>query len=207
MQVIDITRIISPDIAVWPGDHPYQYEWTSSLENGESANVGAVSLSTHTGTHADAPKHVLSNGAAIDEIPISQVMGTVEVVDIIDRMVIKPEDLSAIDFSTVKRVLFRTRSSFRKDNTWEEQFVFILPETAEYLTEQGVVLVGTDSPSVDPFESEALSSHKIFAKHGTIILENLQLRDVTPGQYQLVALPIKLAGLDAAPVRAVLFRE
>lgn len=203
--MIDITRTLRPGIAVWPGDQEYTPRWTARIEDGSSVNVGAVTLSTHTGTHADAPLHYEAGGAPIESIPLDHFVGDAWVVEIPeDADFIRPAHVEDVPFDRFRRVLFRTRSSRVADDVWAPDFTAFDPETVEYLARHGVVLVGTDAPSVDPADSTVLPAHHALARCGIVNLENLLLRDVAPGGYRLAALPLKLAGLDAAPVRAIL---
>ena len=207
MKVIDISRALTPDVAVWPGDQPFAHTWTARIDAGSTVNLSVVRLSTHAGTHADAPLHYLPDGVAIDEIPLLQFVGPCLVIDVGNTKAIYPEHVAENDQRRIPRLLFKTRHSAVADTRWDPNLVPILPTAIERMGAQGVVLVGTDAPSVDPADSKTLDAHKALARHGIVNLENLALNDVAPGRYQLVALPLKLPGLDAAPVRAVLLQE
>lgn len=204
MRTYDITRTLSSRIAVWPGDQPFEARWSARIEEGSSVNVGALTLSTHTGTHVDAPLHYAAAGAPVDGYPLLQFIGPAIVVHIRETDVILPAHVQGLDLRSTPRVLFRTRSSLVADDRWEPDFVSIHPDTITFLAERQVVLIGTDAPSVDPAESKTLPAHHALARHGIANLENLMLAEVPEGRYELVALPLKLEGLDAAPVRAVL---
>ena len=204
MKVYDITRPVSPKIAVWPGDRPFRAEWSARIDEENPVNVGAISLSTHTGTHADAPLHFSNSGQSIDQIPLSRFIGSACVVDIGDSGPIDVTHVQELDLRDVPRVLFRTKASGHSEESFHHDFAWIRPEVVHYLGQRGVVLIGTDAPSVDPFDSKDLPAHHALAAEGIVNLENLYLRDVSPGRYQLYALPMKLMGLDGAPVRAVL---
>ena len=205
MRIHDITRSLTPQTAVWPGDTPFTQRWTSRIDQGSSVNLSAVAFSLHAGTHADAPLHFLANGASIDSVPLDRFIGPAWVVEVErDAEAITPDHVEAARTADVRRVLFKTRSSDVPDGQWDPHFVPILPETIAYLGGRGIVLVGTDAPSVDPENSKALPAHKTLAQHGIVNLENLALGGIAPGPYDLVALPLKLHGLDAAPLRAIL---
>ncbi len=165
----------------------------------------AVSMSLHTGTHADAPMHVEKDGASIDTLPLSAFLGPAQVIDARGAGAIGSSHVP--DGDLAPRVLFKTDSSDVPDTTWSPDFAPILPETIEALAARGAVLIGTDAPSVDPAGSEALPAHHALVRHGIVNLENLLLRGVAPGRYWLAALPIRFVGVDAAPVRAVLIGE
>ena len=207
VKVIDISRALTPAVAVWPGDQPFEHTWTARIEHGSTVNLSAIHLSTHTGTHADAPLHFLDGGAALDQIPLLQFVGPCLVIDVGDTEAIAPQHVAANDEQQIPRLLFKTRHSQVADTHWDPHLVPFLPEAIDRMGLQGVVLVGTDAPSVDPADSKTLDAHKALARNGIVNLENLSLNDVEPGRYQLVALPLKLSGVDAAPVRAVLLQE
>ena len=205
MRIYDITRSLTPKTAVWPGDTPFAQRWTSRIEEGATVNLSAITLSLHAGTHADAPLHFLAGGAAIDAIPLGHFVGPAVVVEVEAAAdAIRPAHVQGLGLGEVRRVLFKTRHSTVPEARWEPDFPPILPETIACLGRRGVVLVGTDAPSVDPHDSRALPAHKALAEHGIVNLENLALGAVPPGTYHLAALPLKLEGLDAAPLRAIL---
>lgn len=207
MKIYDISRTISPAIAVWPGDQRFEHRWTMQIQNGASVNLGAITLSVHTGTHADAPYHFMEDGVQISQLALEKFIGPAFVVEVRDAPQIKPEHVRSLDFSHVKRALFKTKASYLEDPLWDNDFISLATETAEFLGKQGVQLVGMDSPSVDPMTSKTLDTHKMLARYGIVNLENLNLAQVSTGEYQLIALPLKLKGLDASPVRAVLIDE
>ncbi len=199
--MIDITRSIYTGVPVWPGDTPFNYELVSQISKGESVNVGKISGTTHLGTHLDAPWHYLDNGGRLETIPLSVLVGPCQVVDARGQEVLTAEFLKTVQLA--ERTLFYTG----QPNDWQtfpHTFMHVLPEAAAYMASQGVKLYGTDCPSVDPLDSRDLPGHKAFAKGGVYILEGLALEGVPAGAYELVALPLKLEGADAAPVRAIL---
>ena len=200
MAIIDISRTLSPQTATWPGDRAFKPSWTLRLDEGDAVNVGAISLSLHTGTHVDAPLHVDEDGAAVTRLPLDAFIGSA----VTGREVIRRDMIDQQAVSLPPRVLFKTASSHVSTHTWSDDFPSIAPAAIEWLSEQGVVLIGTDAPSVDPANSTALKAHHALKRCGIVNLEGLFLRDVDPGMYQLVAFPLKLEGMDASPVRAVL---
>lgn len=205
-ELIDITRPLFPGFPVWPGDAACRMSWTARREEGAVANVAELSLSTHTGTHVDAPLHLISEGKAIGSMPLSHFMGPAVVVDVRGAEVI---DLAAVERVLAAgggdRVLFRT-GCWRDAAALPERFPALAPDAARRLSEAGVVLVGTDAPSVDPFESEELPAHRVLGEAGLAIVENLLLDEASEGRYELTALPLRLTAADASPVRAVLRR-
>jgi arylformamidase len=207
MKVIDISRGLTARLAVWPGDQPFASTWTMRIDTGSTVNLSSVQFSTHAGTHADAPLHFLDEGASISEIPLLQFVGPCLIIDIQQATKITTAHVVINDKSRIPRLLFKTRHSAVSDTHWDPALVPITPSAVDRMAEQDVVLIGTDAPSVDPVESKSLDAHKALARHGIVNLENLSLQDVAPGLYFLVALPLKLPGLEAAPVRAVLLSE
>lgn len=206
MALYDISRTIAPGIAIWPGDTPFQNHFVMQMEKGDSCNVGTVTMSVHTGTHSDAPLHFDDQGLDISKVPLDKYLGPATVVEIPSAACIEPRHIAELDYERISRILFKTKASERPDDEWDEDFVYLSEAAAELLGKKGVQLVGLDSPSVDPFRSKTLTAHKILLRYGVAILEGLNLNSVSPGEYELIALPLKLAGLDASPVRAVLRR-
>jgi len=174
------------------------------MEEGASVNIGAIAASVHAATHADAPLHYQSDGAPIGELPLHHFVGPAQVVDVGDAPTITTRHVQNLD---APRVLFHTSHSGVSDDEWSEAFPPIDASAIDALGHRGVVLIGTDAPSVDPVDSKGLPAHHALARAGIVNLENLCLSDVAPGTYTLVALPLKIDGADAAPVRAVLLDD
>lgn len=203
--LIDISQTLKAGIATWPGDTAFAPFRVMRLESGDSCNVGSVTMSLHTGTHADAPRHFLADGATPAEMDLSPFIGKARVLDLTGVRTILPEhlgELAAGKTERIERVLFRTGTA-RADH-FSGTFAHLSENAARLLAEQGVLLVGIDTPSVDPGDSKDLRTHRVLAGAGISILENLVLAHVPPGPYELIALPLKLDGMDASPVRAVL---
>jgi arylformamidase len=166
-------------------------------------NVSAITLSPHLGAHADAPLHYALDGAAIGAIGLEPFLGPCRVVHVIDGgALVRPEDLADAAAGMLPRVLVRT--SVRAATQWSPAFTAFDPRTIGWLASLGVRLVGIDSPSVDPADSKTLDSHRQLLAHDMRVLENLVLDEVPAGDYELIALPLKLIEADASPVRAVL---
>ena len=204
MVLIDITRPFSDRTAVWPGDRPVSMSWTQSLANGDNVNVGAIETSLHAGTHADAPLHFDSEGAPVDQLPLQPYIGAALVIDVGSADAISVEVLEAIEAPIAPRMLFRSACSALPPSTWPASYPAVTPEAATWLGMRNVVLVGTDAPSVDLQDSKTLSAHHALHDYKIAILEHLDLSGAEPGMYQLIAFPLRLAGMDASPVRAVL---
>lgn len=204
MEVYDISQTLHEGMAVWPGDQKFRLRWTMRLDKGDSCNVSALTMSAHTGTHLDAPYHFDNSGADIGSLALSQYLGPARVEALEVEGPITAADLMNLDWQRVERVLFKTRAGNIPEEKFERSFAYLSEEGAEFLGERGLLLVGTDAPSVDSFGSKNLSSHKALLRHGVAILEGARLAHVPPGDYELICLPLKLGGLDGSPVRAVL---
>jgi len=204
MGLIDISRSVSPATAVWPGDQTVEWTWTARLDEGGSVNLGALCLSTHVGSHVDAPLHVTEEGGTTNDLPLTAFVGEARVVSAEGAASIRP---SHVDHASADRILFKTEASRLSDDEWPESITPVDPETIYSLAETGVTLIGTDAPSVDPLESSTLPAHHALVETGLVNLEGLCLENVPPGLYHLVALPLKIPKADAAPVRAVLLDE
>ncbi|RME39468.1 MAG: hypothetical protein D6788_05390 [Planctomycetota bacterium] len=199
----DITPAITTELDVWPGDTPPTREVLQDIERGDAVTLSTLRATVHLGAHADAPSHYGAGGASIEACPLERYLGPCRVVSVkVPRGArITPEMLpEAID---VARVLFRT-NTFPDPTRWNEDFAALSAELIEALAERGVRLVGIDTPSVDLFDSQDLPAHKACLARDILVLEGLVLRDVPDGVYELIALPLPLAGFDASPVRAVL---
>ena len=204
MQIYDISQTLSGGVAVWPGDPEFRHRRTARIANGASSNVSAVDMCVHTGTHVDAPLHLDDSGCDIADAPLSRCIGPVRIFEIPSRKSIRASDLSGLDWTGVERVLFKTCGSRAPEQPLDGNYACLEEDAAGFLVEKGILLAGTDAPSVDPFSSTDLPSHRILLQHGIVILEGARLEHVPPGDYELVCLPLKLAGSDGSPVRAIL---
>ena len=201
-RIWDISQTLRPDLPVWPGDTRFGFERTWRMDEGSPVNVGRMTMSTHSGTHVDAPLHYAQGALDAASMEIDPYIGTCLVVDARGvNGAIDIADLPHID--SADRVLFRTWDSFPHDE-WRSDWLPIAAETVEWLALQGVKLIGTDAPSVDPQESKTMDAHHAVLKHEMRILEGLVLDDVDEGRYELVALPLKVGGGDAGLCRAIL---
>ncbi len=220
MRLIDISQPLGPDTAGWPGDRPFELDWTLRREEGDAVDLAAIALSVHTGTHVDGPMHT-GDGPGAGALPLGPFVGPAEVVDgrpfieaapssaparggaVTSGAVVAPAVLDDVDAEVTPRVLIRTRDAV-DPTAFPDEVVALSPALARALVERGFVLVGTDAPSVDPVDSKALETHRILADGGIPNVENLVLSGVEPGQYTFIALPLRLEGADSSPVRAVL---
>jgi arylformamidase len=206
MRIYDISQPLRFGIPVWPGDQPYEPRWSARKEDGSSVNVGAVTMSVHTGTHADAPLHVTTEGVAIQQVPLAAYIGPAIVIEALTDGPLGPDVVQGQDLTEAPRVLFKTRQEGTPE-AWAEDFAHLTPELVSALAASGAVLVGIDTPSVDHPASTQLPCHHELYENGVYNLENLNLSGVKPGRYNLVALPLHLEGMDASPLRAILIDE
>jgi arylformamidase len=202
-RIIDISPLVTERIGVFPGDVPYRRTTSLAITKGDNIDLSSVHTTLHLGAHADAPSHYRKGGASIETRPLDLYFGPCQVVHVqVERGArIQPRDLDvAIE---APRVLFRT-DTFLEPNRFDEDFASLSPALVDHLAGSGVRLVGIDTPSVDPCHDPVLESHQALGRHDIANLEGLVLGHVEPGFYTLVALPLRLAGADASPVRAVL---
>lgn len=210
MTIYDISLTISPNLPTWPDDPPLQLERFESMEKGGHNNITKISSSVHLGTHVDAPYHFLKDGSTVEQLPLEVLTGPCYVVqlpdgveaitaDVLDRTEITPE---------MQRILFGTRNSHlwaRGESQFQTDFVAITQDGAEWLVERGVQLVGVDYLSVAPY-GDSIPTHTILLEAGVVVVEGLDLSDVMRGFYDLYCLPLKIAGCDGAPARAILIQ-
>ena len=203
MSLIDISPPLHPGIAVWPGDTRMSREVLADFEGGGNLELSTVRTTVHLGAHADAPSHYRADAPGIAARELDRYYGPCQViaVDVERGARILPADI--VERVCAPRVLLRTRT-FPDPDTFNEDFAALSPELVAWLHNQGVGLVGIDTPSVDPFSSKALESHQAIADRDMAVLEGLVLDHVSPGNYTLIALPLPLVGFDASPVRAAL---
>jgi arylformamidase len=203
-RIWDISPAIGAGTPTWPGDTPVTEERVWRIGPACPVNVGRVTLSPHTGAHADAPLHYDADGAAIGAVALDPYLGPCRVVHCLDAApVVTPEHLEGHLDGVPPRVLLRTYRSAPTDR-WDSAFCAVAPETIDMLARHGVRLVGVDTPSLDPETSKTMDAHHRVRHFRMAILEGLVLDAVAEGDYELIALPLKFASLDASPVRAIL---
>jgi arylformamidase len=204
-MIYDITRTVSNTLKVWPGDTPFEAARVLRLEAGDSVNLTTLTLSAHTGTHADAYYHYVVDGAHPAGMPLAAYIGPARVVTVEKRDgALTPGDFAGLDLRGAQRLLVHSHVSDLDDDAWPEVFPYLSVELVEWLAGLGIVLVGLDSPSVDAFDSTELPCHHALHRYNMANLETLQLRDVPDGDYELTALPLKLDAACGSPVRAIL---
>jgi arylformamidase len=203
MTWIDISQPLYSKTAVWPGDTNFQFSlnWTKAQTG--SVNVGKIELSTHTGTHIDAPFHFDEAGQKVLDLDINRYIGRALVIDMVDKQSIQVEDLKRVEINGIQIVLFKTMSWTNRDE-FPSHITYIDKGVASYFAEQGIKLVGLDVPSVDPIDSKELAAHHELTTYDIHILEGLVLDQINEGLYELIAIPLPIKDADASPVRAVI---
>ena len=205
LRLWDISPAVAVGMPVFPGDTPYQQRFVARIGSDCPINLSELTLSPHTGAHADAPLHYDPQGPAIGAVALDAYLGPCRVIHCIGTqpLVEWPHISHALDAALPPRVLLRTCARATVER-WDSHFCAIAPATLERLAELGVKLIGIDTPSLDPEQSKSLDSHQVVRRRRMAVLESLQLDDVAAGDYELIALPLKLMDADASPVRAVL---
>ncbi|MCF6410967.1 arylformamidase [Pseudalkalibacillus salsuginis] len=205
MKIWDISQPLKKGVPTWPGDTPFSFKLNWTKEETGSVNVGSLSLSTHTGTHVDAPFHFDDHGKKMLDLQPDLYIGDALVVHLEGRDSIEPKDFQGYDFNGVERLLIKT-GSWADRNKFPESITCLSEELAPFLKEKGIRLIGVDVPSVDQVDSKDLAAHHSLLNNDIHILEGVILDDVEEGVYELIALPLPLAESDASPVRAILRR-
>jgi arylformamidase len=203
MRIHDISQPLGIDTATWPGDRTVEIDWTMRIDRGDAVNVAALTTSVHAGTHVDGFMHVTRDGESAGRMRLDAYVGPCIVVDVQGVHEVAMDAVAHLEPGSLQRILFRTRRAVDA-TTFPEPFAPIAPALAKWLADAGVRLVGTDAPSVDPVDSKTLDAHHALVAGRVAILENVVLSDVAPGEYTLIALPLRLVEADSSPVRAVL---
>jgi arylformamidase len=205
---IDVTATLDPATTpVYEGDAPMRFDFLKDMRRGDALTLSAYSLGAHSGTHVDAPMHFVAGGASVDRLPIAPFIGPARVIEIADGVqAIDAAELGRHRWQGSPRLLFRTRSSARgwmSSATFHRDFAYVAPDAAQLMADAGVVLVGIDYISAEQFGAPAPRTHQILLGRGIPIVEGLSLSGVPEGEYELIVLPIKVAGHEGAPARAV----
>ncbi|MBM3762986.1 MAG: cyclase family protein [Acidobacteria bacterium] len=203
----DISIPLQDGMVCWPGDDAPSVKQVTFMDRGDMCNVTKLHMSAHTGTHMDAPRHFVNTGAGIDQTPPDALIGPARVVEIADRVAIRRAELEALKPKAGERLLFKTRNSTEAwacGADFDKDFVYIADEAAQYLVECGVRTVGVDYLSIGGFYHDTVETHVTILGAGIAVIEGLDLSEVEPGEYELICLPLKIAGADGAPARAVL---
>jgi arylformamidase len=204
MALIDISPPVDARIGVWPGDTPYVQRLNLDINDGANITLSEISTTVHVGAHTDAPCHYVANGDDIAARSLEFYIGRCNVLHVsIERgKRIMPADIAG-KWISAPRVLLRTET-FPDHRNWNTDFASLSPELVDFLHKRSVMTIGIDTPSVDPFDSKELEAHQAFARNDMAIIEGIVLDAVDEGEYELIALPLRLIGSDASPVRAVL---
>jgi arylformamidase len=202
----DITLPIAEGMLVYPDDPDVRVRPYSRIADGEDANVTELAFGSHTGTHVDAARHFIDGAQAVDALPLERLIGPARVIQIPqDVRAIGERELREAGIDGERRVLLKTRNEILLDRSdFQKDFAYLTGDGARYLLDAGVQLVGIDYLSVEAFDADEPVAHRVLLEQEVILVEGVDLRDVPPGRYELVCLPLRVAGIDGAPVRAVL---
>ena len=205
---VDVTATLDPArTPVYEGDAPMKFDFLKDMRKGDKLTLSVYSLGAHSGTHIDAPMHFIANGAPIDQVPLTALVGSARIIEIPDSVqAIDAAELNRHEWKGARRVLFRTRSTSRgwMDSAFHKDFAYIAPDAAQLLADGGVVLIGVDYISAEQFGAPVPRTHQILLGKGIPIVEGLDLRPVQAGDYDLIVLPLKVRGHEGAPARALL---
>ncbi|MCA9938316.1 MAG: cyclase family protein [Anaerolineales bacterium] len=205
MTLYDISRTLNPTLAPWPEDTPFGLTPMLRRADGHSVNLTTITTSAHIGTHMDAPHHFADGVRTVESLPLSIYWGTAQVVTVRQMAgPLMPADFTHINLHLAPRILIHSQASHLDPTRFPDAFVYPSPELAAYLGQQGIILFGSDAPSMDDAHSTDMPGHNALLRHGIAILEGLMLADVPDGVYELAALPLKIEGGDGSPVRAAL---
>jgi arylformamidase len=213
MQIFDVSRALANDLAPWPGDTPFHFELKWKMAEGATVNVGAVEMGVHNGTHADAPFHFAEGAATIDQMPLETYLGDAVLVDLTQLFETdRTRQITIADIESCAAALEAAPRLLLKTGVWNDSRIFpesipvIAADVPEWLGARQVRLLGLDLPSVDPIDAAKLVNHHALAAARIAIVESLDLREVEAGTYHFSALPLRIKGGDAGPVRAILWR-
>jgi arylformamidase len=208
MKLIDVTVPIDSNLATYPGNTPFSLEAIKRIANGDSSNVSTLHMSAHAGTHVDAPRHFFDQGGGAETLSLEMLCGRTRVIELTTRRAVTADDLVAFDLREDVRVLLKTHNSrLWGSPDFHTDFIGIGESGARFLVDRGVKVVGVDYLSVEPYKTPGAPAHHILLGSGTIVIEGLNLRDVEPGQYEMLCLPLPVVGSDGAPARVVLRRS
>jgi arylformamidase len=205
MKLIDITVPVEAAVPVYPGNTPFTLEAIKRVARGDSSNVSTIHMSVHSGTHVDAPRHFFDDGPGVEGLPLEMLMGRARVIELTTRKGIVPEDFAGLDLSEDVRLLIKTANSrLWGSPEFHTDYVGVTEAGAKFLVERGVKVVGVDYLSVEQFKTPGAPAHHVLLGGGTIVIEGLNLRDVEPGIYDMICLPLRIVGSDGAPARILL---
>jgi len=208
MKLIDVSVPLDARLPTYPGNTPFSLEPSQSIARGDHANVSTIQSSVHAGTHVDAPRHFLPDGAGVDVLPLELLCGRTRVIEVTTRKGITPDDLAGFDLSEDIRVLLKTHNSRMWGSPeFHTDFIGVTGAAAQYFVDRGVKLLGIDYLSIEVFRTPGAPAHHALLSAGVIVVEGLNLVDVEPGVYDMFCLPLRLVGSDGAPARVILRRS
>ncbi|MBP7176545.1 MAG: cyclase family protein [Thermoclostridium sp.] len=208
MKIVDITRPVISNMTVWPGDEGVLLERTASISKGSMVNVSRLHIGVHTGTHVDAPAHFIDGGKSIDELDVQLFSGWVRVVDVRHVNSIQPEHIYNLPGEKNEAVFFQTSYSEKTlEEPFDTEFTGLSFEAASCLLAQGVRVIGTDALSIEAYNSKEFPVHYALLGNEVLIVEGLCLKEIAPGRYRYVCMPLSLKGSDGSPARVVLFED
>jgi arylformamidase len=203
-RIHDVTVPLVPGMLAYPGDPPFAIEPVQGLGDAPYC-LSRMALTTHSGTHVDAPAHLLAGGATVDQLPLEILLGKARVVELLARERVERADLEALDLRDDLRVLLKTRMSGQMlKPAYQADHVYVTVDAAHYLAQAGIKLVGFDYLSVDRSGSADFPAHHALLEAGVVVVEGLDLSEVEPGEYEMACLPLRVGGGDAAPARVIL---
>lgn len=206
-KYIDISAVLSPKMPVWPSSEPFKFE---ILRNHDENNVqvSRMELNMHTGTHVDSSKHFVKQGKEINEMDLRKFVGEVLVVECLNTEKIDQNVVMGLKIPVgTKKIIFKTTNSLHKCDIFNDQYVALTTDAARWLTNKGIELLGIDAPSIELYHGRDYVTHQVLLNENMVILEGLDLSLVKPGNYYLMALPLRIEGAEASPVRAILVEE
>ncbi len=204
MKLIDVSVPLDATLPTYPGNTPFTLEAIKRLARGDSSNVSTIHMSAHGGTHVDAPRHFFDGAGGADVLPLDLLLGRTRVIEVTARRV-AAEDLAGLDLSEDVRVLIKTHNSkLWGSPEFHTDYVGVTETGARHLVDRGVKVVGVDYLSVEQYKQPGAPAHHVLLGAGTIVIEGLNLRDVDPGVYEMICLPLRVVGSDGAPARVVL---
>ena len=209
-KIHDVSVPVRDGGLVYPGNPPIHIELQQAIARGAGANVSLIEFGSHTGTHVDAARHFFDDGSGVDEIPLDVLMGRATVLEFGDDVrAVTRADLQKHELTGVERLLLKTRNSgyLTQDPAFHQDYTYLAPDGAEHLVALGVKLVGTDYLSIEQFHSGHHRTHLTLLGAGIVIVEGLNLDRIAPGQYEFCCLPLRVAGCDGGPARAVLIES
>lgn len=208
MKLIDVSVPLDANLPTYPGNTPFSLEPIKRIERGDSSNVSTLHMSAHAGTHVDAPRHFFDNAPGADRLPLEMLIGRARVIEVTSRKGVGPDDLAGADLAEDIRLLIKTHNSrLWASPVFHDDYVGLTEAGARHLVEHGIKVVGVDYLSVEEFRKPGAPAHRVLLGAGAIVIEGLNLRDVEPGVYELLCLPLRVVGSDGVPARVVLRRS